>query len=156
MESVKYLSHCFATYGLPVSVVSDNGPCFTSNEFAEFMKNSGVHHVTTAVYRPSTNGLAERMVQTFKKALKLSKDNIQLTIDKFLFNYRLTPHTTTGKSPAELMFGRRLRSRLDLLWPADSTAQRVASKQEQQKRDYTRRPRHLDLVPEDRVLVRNY
>ena len=35
----------------------------------------------------------------------------------FLFNYRTSPHTTAGHSPAELMFGRRLRMRLELLKP---------------------------------------
>ena len=34
---------------------------------------------------------------------------------KFLFKYRITPHTSTGIAPAELLMGRCLRSRLDLL-----------------------------------------
>ena len=124
-ETIGKLQHMFAQFGLPVSLVSDNGPCFTSAEFKEFMKNCGVKHHLIAVYKPSTNGLAERMVQTFKKALNASTDNLQLTIDKFLFNYRMTPHSSTGKTPSELMFGRKLRSRLDLLWPSSDTEEKV-------------------------------
>ena len=114
-------------FGLPVPIVSDNGPCFTSQEFKDFAKNSGIRLITTAVYKNSTNGLAERMVQTLKRALRTSKESIQLTLDRFLFNYRLTPHSTTGVSLAELMFGRR--SRLDLLWPTDTVSARVAERQ---------------------------
>ena len=136
-ETIKCLRHTFSQFGLPVSMVTDNGPCFTSQEFKDFITNCGIHHITTAVYKPSTNGLAERMVQTFKKALRTSADPVQLTIDRFLFNYRLTPHSTTGVSPSELMFGRRLRSRLDLLWPAEQISSRVCSKQQSQIDNHT-------------------
>ena len=155
-ETIKCLQHSFAQFGLPISIVSDNGPCFTSQEFKEFTKNSGVRHITTAVYKPSTNGLAEKMVQTFKKALRTSNSDIQLTIDRFLFNYRLTPHSTTGVSPAELMFGRRIRSRLDLLWPNETISNKVAERQQAQRKAHSREPRKLDLVPNAPIMIRNY
>ena len=60
-ETVNCLKHSFAQFGLPVSIVSDNGLCFASQEFKEFTKNSGIRHITTAVYKPSTNGLTEKM-----------------------------------------------------------------------------------------------
>ena len=88
------------------------------------------------------------MVQVFKKALHTSSEPLQLTINRFLFNYRLTLHTTTGVSPAELMFGRRLRSRLDLLWLTDLVSSRIAEKQVQQGKGHTGRPRYLNLSPE--------
>ena len=50
---------------------------------------------------------------------------------KFLLNYRITPHSTTGIAPAELMFGRELRTRFDLLQP--DLASKVSKNQEQQK-----------------------
>ena len=40
---------------------------------------------------------------------------------KFLFNYRITPHASTGIALTELLMRRRLRSRLDLLKPDLST-----------------------------------
>ena len=155
-ETIKCLQHSFSRFGLPISIVSDNGPCFISQEFKDFCKHIGARHITTAVYKPSTNGLAEKMVQTLKKALRTSKSAIQDTLDRFLFNYRLTPHSTTGVSPAELMFGRRLRSRLDLLWPADGVSSRVSKKQEAQKKEHTNVPRTLHLPPESPVMIRNY
>ena len=153
-ETIKWLSHSFSMCGLPVSLVSDNAPCFTSQEFQDFMKNCGVKHVTSAVYHPSTNGLAERMVQTFKRALKRSEESLQLTLDRFLFNYRMTPHTTTGVAPAELMFGRKLRCRLDLLWP--TLSEKVAAKQQQQRKNHAKFPRKVVINSDDKVMIRNY
>ena len=156
-ETIKCLQHSFAQFGLPISIVSDNGPCFTSQEFKDFAENSGIKHITTAVYKPSTNGLAEKMVQTFKRALRKSNSSdIQSSIDKFLFNYRLTPHSTTGVSPAELMFGRRLRSRLDLLWPGESIATRVHERQQAQKKSYSKVPRKVGFSADTPVMIRDY
>ena len=153
-DTIRCLQHAFSMFGLPVSIVSDNGPCFTSAEFKNFVQNCGVRHITTAVYKPSTNGLAERMVQTFKQAMKKSTQPTQQFLDSFLFNYRLTPHSTTGVSPAELMFGRKLRSRLDLLWPSVST--RVRNKQAVQVENYCKQPRQVSLSTKSPVMVKNY
>ena len=155
-ETIKWLRHVFAHFGIPVSLVSDNGPCFTSEEFKRFVGQCGIRHITTAVYKPSTNGLAEKMVQTFKKALKASKESIQTTIDRFLFNYRLTPHCTTGVTPSELMLGRKMRSRLDLLTPLDQVSQRVSQKQEKQKANHAKKPRKVKFDLGSQVMVRNF
>ena len=117
-KTIEKLRIVFANHGLPRKVVTDNGPSYTSEEFSTFMSNNGIVHVTTASYHPSSNGLAECAVQTFKQGLKRTPgSSIQERVSKFLFNYRITPHTTTGVSPATLLMGRRLRSRLDILFP---------------------------------------
>jgi transposase InsO family protein len=59
----------FAAYGLPEQVMSDNGSQFTLQEFADFMKRNGTKHINSTPYHPSMNGLAERFVQTFKRAM---------------------------------------------------------------------------------------
>jgi len=41
-------------------------------------------------------------------------------LQQILIQYRNTSHPATGKSPAELMFARNLRTRLDLLLPTES------------------------------------
>ena len=71
-----------------------------------------------APYHPSSNGLAERAVQTFKRGLKATKgDSLQECLSKFLFTYPITPHTTTSLAPAQLLMNCRLRSRFDHLFP---------------------------------------
>ena len=66
----KKLQLVFSTHGLPEVIVSVNGTAFTSEEFAAFVHRNGIKHLTSAPYHPASNGLAERAVQTLKKALK--------------------------------------------------------------------------------------
>ena len=60
----------FARLGIPCQLVSDNGPQFASEEFAQFMRANGVKHIRCAPYHPASNGAAERLVQTVKQAVK--------------------------------------------------------------------------------------
>ena len=53
----------------------------------------------------------------------MTSGNMSARIAKVFFTYRISPHNTTGVSPAELMLGRRLRTRLDLI--RLNTAKRV-------------------------------
>ena len=130
---VTYNGSRIAQFGLPQSVVTDNGSCFCSEEFTSFLKNNGILHLKSAPYHPSTNGLAERAVQTFKQGMKkFINGEVKDRVSRFLAHYRMTPHTTTGVSPAELFLGRRPRTRLDIIRPSVST--RVDQKQLQQKR----------------------
>ena len=101
----------FAQFGLPTTVVTDNGTQFVSEELEQFLKNNGIRHILSAPYHPATNGLAERAVQIFKAGLrKITDGSTADCIARILLNYRRTPQTTTGSSPAELMFGRNLRT----------------------------------------------
>ena len=116
--TISTLQLTFATHGLLKMLVSDNGPSFKSAEFQEFLIRNGIRHVTVAPYHPGSNTLAERAVQTFKSGLKKTTEGAVLTLlAQFLFQYHITPHTTTGISPAELLMGRQPRSHLDLLHP---------------------------------------
>ena len=64
--TIKVLRNLFASYGLLQQVVTDNGPQFTSAEFTIFMKNNGVKLIKCYSYHPSSNGAAERFVQSHK------------------------------------------------------------------------------------------
>ncbi|KAJ8394075.1 hypothetical protein AAFF_G00054190 [Aldrovandia affinis] len=108
----------FATHGLPDIIVSDNGASFTSAEFQEFARRNSIRHVTTAPYHPSSNGQAERMVQTTKEALsRITVGDWQTRLARFLLSQHITPNSATGKSPAELLMNRRLTTALDRLHP---------------------------------------
>ena len=111
MEELRPL---FAKFGIPETIVTDNGTCFVSAEFESFLAFNGIKHLTSAPYHPASNGLAERAVQIVKKGLKkTTQGSIRTRLAQVLFMYRLTPQTTTGVSPAEMLLGRRPRSRLD-------------------------------------------
>ena len=90
--TIEQLLNVFTTHGLPNTIVSDNGSVFTSDEFSNFMKQNGIEHIRTSPYHPASNGLAERSVQTFKMGLKrITEGSLQARLNKFLFQYRLTP-----------------------------------------------------------------
>lgn len=121
--TIAILDELFAAYGVPTTIVSDNGTNFTSAEFETFWRTVGVKfHKLIAPYHPSTNGQAERNVQTVKDALKsmgTTRSILQQNLNNFLRQYRKAPHSTTGQPPAQLFLGRTLRTRLDLVKPDD-------------------------------------
>ena len=146
----------FAAYGLLQLLVSDNGPQFTSTEFADFLKQNGIKHIKSAPYHPSTNGAAERFVRTLKHALKCvrtDQDQHQQLMS-FLLRYRITPHATTNTAPCELFMGRSLRTRLDLLRP--NLEDSVLHQQAQQKQTHDQHSKWREFAVGQQVLVRSY
>ena len=153
--TIKALHPIFATHGLPEIIVSDNGSAFTSEEFQEFVKQNGIRHLRSAPYHPASNGLAERAVQTFKNAMKkATTSDLETHLSRFLFQYRITPHTTTGVSPAELLMGRQPRSHLDLMRPQVSS--RVHANQFRQKMAHDQRTRNRSFELGDTVFIKNF
>ena len=121
-NTIKVLEEIFSRFGLPTTLVSDNGTSFTAKEFKEFCKSMEIEHVTTPVYHPRSNGLAEKFVDTFKRALQKNQDadTDERAIQRFLAIYRVTPNpdNNTNASPMDLMFARKVRSIFDRLLPS--------------------------------------
>ena len=112
------LRKLFATHGIPRTVVSDNGSGFKSAEMQEFFKCNGIQHIFSAPYHPSSNGQAERYVRIFKEMLRTMREgDIETKLCRMLFQYRLTPQTTTGRSPSKLLMNRQVRSALSQMKP---------------------------------------
>ena len=123
------------------------------------MKKNGVKHIRCAPYHPSSNGAAERFIQTFKQSMKASNlDGKSITLshrlENFLLTYHTSPHATTNATPASLFLGREIRTRFDLLKPdLEST---VSAKQSAQaaRRDQHAKLRHFTV--KENVMVRNF
>lgn len=118
--TISKLREIFARFGLPKLLVSDNGRQLVSKEFEEFLALNGIKHVTSPPFHPSSNGAAENCVKTVKQFLLKEMDNnskvdVKKSLCRFLILYRNTKHCSTGASPAEIMLGRPLRTRLDSL-----------------------------------------
>ncbi|XP_054259680.1 uncharacterized protein K02A2.6-like [Macrosteles quadrilineatus] len=113
------LRKLFATFGLPMILVSDNGSQFTSSVFEQFLSENGVLHKTTAPYHPSSNGQAERYVQTVKKSLRAMEDEggrLDVKLFRMLMQLRQTSNSS-GCDAYSLMFGRKIRTHIALLHP---------------------------------------
>ena len=115
--TIDLLEDDFTHFGYPHTLVSDNGTSFTSEEFQSWCKERGIVHLTGAPYHPATNGAAERLVQSFKQALRKSALPPKQALQEFLIQYRRTP-TACGYSPSELLNGRQIRTRVDTLMPS--------------------------------------
>ena len=104
--------------GLPYSVTTDNGPQFVSREFEDYLRSINVEHRRTTPRWAQANGEVERQNRTLLKAMRIAQaegKSWRKEIRYFLRAYRTTPHSTTGVSPAELMFKRKLRTCLPAL-----------------------------------------
>ncbi len=106
---ISHLKALFTTFGIPDVIVSDNGSQYASQEFADFAKSWGFSHRTTNPYKAQENGMAERAVKTAKELLRVADPEVGL------LNYRATPHSATGVSPAVALMGRQIQTRLPVL-----------------------------------------
>ena len=113
----KVLNNIFRKFGLPEKIISDNGPCFRSNNFRRFCDQLDIRHVTSSPYYHQSNGRAERAVATIEQILKKSASDIDIT-------KALTTYLDTLPSRAELFHNRRSNTRLSMaMTPAPLTDQ---------------------------------
>ena len=106
---IAHTKSIFARYGIPETVISDNGPQYSSEAYSTFSKQYGFQHITSSPYHPQGTGEAERGVQTMKSLLRKAADPYMA-----MLVYCSTP-LEMGYSPAELLMGRRLRTTLPMV-----------------------------------------
>jgi hypothetical protein len=155
-KTIQVFRKIFAAHGLPSILVTDNGPQWISEEFAEFLNCNGVKHIRGAPYHPETNGLAENMVKTFKRSLKAANSegvDLDGALQLFLLSYRSTPHSVTGQTPAKLLRGSELRTRLDLLRPE---LRRTVEKRQHKQIQPSENRRNPGYVVGEHVWARDY
>ena len=158
---ISCLEEMFARHGLPESLTSDNGPQFISAEFGEYMSQEGVrHHKVTAKW-PQANGEVERRNSSLLKRLQIAhaeKKSCKRELNIYLAAYRALPYPTTGVSPAELLFVRKIRTKLPELSDVN-VEQEMRDKDSEQKSksksyaDARRGARYSEVLPGDQVLL---
>ena len=118
-ETIDTLRLVFSRHGLPDVICSDNATCFTAAEFACFLKNNGVEHVTSPPYSPASNGQAERGVRVVKDLLNKQKktESFRNRLCRVLFYYRCAPHNVTQTAPSIALNGRKLVTAKDRINP---------------------------------------
>ncbi|XP_061385257.1 uncharacterized protein K02A2.6-like [Danaus plexippus] len=154
---IKVLRTTFARFGLPMEVVSDQGPPFSSSEFNSFLVNNGITQSYSPVYHPASNGAAENAVKQCKRAIKKAfrdKVDVDTALQTFLLMYRNTIHSTTGETPAILLQKRKLRTRLDLIRNDVGLKQKVLTVQDKQVKNAGGVER--EFSPGDTVWFRRY
>ena len=121
------------------------------NDECEFELMNVIRQINISPHHPASNGLAERVKSGISK---MEGGNLQSEVTRFLARSRITPQTTTGISPSQLLMKRRIRSGLDLLNPILSKKVLDAQNKQKMHQDYHARDRAFDIG--DPVLCQNY
>ncbi|CAF1438096.1 unnamed protein product, partial [Rotaria sordida] len=104
-------------YGVPKSILSDQGTHFNNQLMDAMAKLVGYTHIFSTVYHPQSNGMVERFNATFVPQLAKLHDRESNNWDEYLspvvFAYNTSAHSTTHYSPFELQFGRKPRFPID-------------------------------------------
>ena len=149
---IKPLKEMFARYGVPDTVVSDNGPQFDSGEFSRFANQWNFEHTPSSPRYPQSNGKAENAVKTVKRLFKKCKE---AGISEFqaLLDWRNTPSEGMSTSPAQRFFGRRCRTLLpmsagllDPNYPTSQDAEDLNKQKAKQKAYYDRHVKPLGQI----------
>ena len=109
----------FTRLGIPKQILTDQGTQFMSGVMKEMSRLLSIKQLTTTPYHAMTNGLCERQNGVLKSTLRKMCEERPRDWDRYigpiLFAYRETPHTSSGFSPFELLFGRTVRGPMTIL-----------------------------------------
>jgi len=109
------LDRIFSGQGIPETVTADNGPPYPSHDMMSYAKEMGFKMELVTPKDPQSNGFAEIFVKILCKLIHtaiVEGNDPRDVLHKYLMHYRATPHPTTGKSPAEMLNNRKIRTKL--------------------------------------------
>ena len=165
-EKLKPSLDCiFATHGIPEEFSCDNGPPYNGEEIRQYAREIGMLFNPVTPEDPQCNGFAENFVKTLCKLIHTScaanKDPRE-ELQNFLLHYRATPHLSTGRSPAEMLMNRRIRTKLPQIpqykeSPENLEARNHHDRQSMKQKEHFDRRRNAkvkDIKVGDQVLVK--
>ena len=135
-QIILHLERIFAVHGLPVSITSDNGPQFRSQEFEKYLVDNGILHRKVTPLWAQANGEVERQNRSLLKSMRIAQaegKDWRIELVHYLATYRTTSHSVTGVCPAESLFGRRIRTKLPEL------CERAVNDEELRDRDWEKK-----------------
>lgn len=164
IETIKRLKHIFARFGLPISIHADNGRQLVSEQFKQYCQTNNITLISTTPYWPQQNGEVERQNRSLLKRLAIcqaEKGNWQEDLQEYLLMYRSTQHSTTLKTPAELMFNWNIRDKMPTIdQPQGSEFSEFRDRDAEMKQkgkeyaDRKRRAQTNDIEEGDEVVVK--
>ena len=105
-DVIPALDKIYSDFGNPLSHKTDNGPPFNSETFKNYSRENNIEHKRTPPLHPQSNE-AECTMKPLGKAMKLAHHNKadkKQELNRFLKQYRATPHPSTGFAPGDIMF----------------------------------------------------
>ncbi|XP_038106617.1 uncharacterized protein K02A2.6-like [Culex quinquefasciatus] len=165
-ETVLRLDKIFTRLGYPQTITLDNAKQFVGVEIQEYCKTHGIYLNHSAPYWPQENGLVEKQNRSLLKRLKIShalNRDWKQDLREYLVMYYTTPHSTTGKTPTEMMYGRTIRSKIPAISDIDGVPlnteeadrDRILKQKGKENEDARRNARRSSISTGDTVLMQN-
>lgn len=94
-------------------LLSDNGPCYVSEELRKYLEEKGMSHTRGAAYHPQTQGKIERFHRTMKNVILLNHyflpEELEAELARFIeyYNYHRVHESLANVTPADVFFGRQ-------------------------------------------------
>ncbi|GJT82975.1 putative reverse transcriptase domain-containing protein [Tanacetum coccineum] len=144
-----YLKEVVTKHGIPVSIICDRDPRFTSNFWKSLQKALGTSLDMSTAYHPQTDGQSERTIQTLEDMLRACVIDFGNGWVKHLplveFSYNNSYHASIKAAPFEALYGRKCRSPIK---------QRIQTARDRQKSyaDLKRKP--MEFQVRDKVMLK--
>ena len=110
--------HWILNYGPPLRIHSDRGKCFDAAVLTQLCEAYSIRQSRTTAYHPAGNGQCERFNRTIINLIRTlppdKKSQWPAHLRDLCMLYNMTPHSVTGMSPYEILFGRSPRLPLDI------------------------------------------
>ena len=150
------LSMIVTELGLPHTIRSDNGPCYSSKEFQQFLQCYSIMYQTGSPNHSRSNGFAERMAGVAKKLMDKAGSERKPWISD-LFDYRITPQAGSIASPLQLMTQHRSREKNLPQLPSALGAQEMYQTHQELIRRLGNKPerKYQELLPGTLVWVQH-
>ena len=151
------LSMIVTELGPPHIIKSDNGPCYSSKEFQEFLQHYSIMHQTSSPNHPRSNGFIERIVSVAQKLMDKAGTEQKPWISGLL-DYRTTPQPGSLESPLQMMTQHRQRERCLPLLPSALGAKQMHQICQELIRRQGNKPERKDyqkLTPRTTVYVQH-
>jgi hypothetical protein len=98
-------------FGIPQVILTDQGWNFLSDLFTNVCKLLRIKKLKTTAYHPQTNGALERnhrvLVEYLRCCILEDRSDWDKWVPYAIFVFNTTPHTSTGFTPHETLFGRK-------------------------------------------------
>ena len=109
-----YVSEIFRLHGIPLSIVADRDPQFTSRFWKELQSAFGTRLNFSTAFHPQTDGQSKRVIQVLEDMLRGCVLDFPGSWDKYIplmeFSYNNSYQSSIGITPYEALFGRRCRT----------------------------------------------
>ena len=113
------LVEVFSRTGVPLEIVTDQGPQFMGKVMTQLCASLKIQKIQTTPYHPEGNGVVERMHGTLCAMLtKATQEGLDWVgqVPFALFALRAAPNRDTRFSPYKLVYGRHIRTPLDIMY----------------------------------------